>query len=53
MAVRKFVLLKDILDYKEGYKMTIYNNEGWLGIEGEFKIPIKIILENPKWFKEV
>lgn len=51
--IRKFQLLKDILDYHAGYIMVVEDDMGYLGFDREWKIPLFIIESNPEWFFEI
>ena len=51
--IKRFKLLKDILDYKAGYIMQVEKDMGILGFDKEWAIPLFIIEKNPKWFEPI
>ena len=53
IELKKFKLLKSILDYPVGYIVHVYKDEGWLGLEPEWKIPLKIIINHLEWFEKL
>lgn len=50
---KKYKLLKSILDYPKDYIASVYNDELWLGADGEWKIPLSIVLKYPNWFMPI
>lgn len=46
----KYKLLKPVLDYPEGYVIHVVDGYGILGLD-DWKIPLRIIQRNPKWFE--
>ena len=55
MGIKRFKLLKPILEWEPGYIITVEDDRGWLGFNDQYgwELPLFILESHPTWFEEI